>query len=166
MKFTKKKITILLTTLTIFLAGINYLLFGYSKNSGDVAQASALPNFTELVFQTLVLLGFIILIIYIVLFLLRKYVYKSQGGNSGNALEILNISPLIPKKSVCVVKMVDRILVLGLTESGISALTEIEDPERQDKWERALKNSASGNSSPFARQLASFLRGNKIGVKK
>lgn len=158
---TKKKLTTVFLILPLLLAGMNYILFGFGKAQTGEQNAPAGLNFTELVLQSLVFLGFIILLIYGIVYFLKKVVYKNHNQQSSHAFEILSITPLIPKKSLCVVKMVDRILVLGLTETGISPVTQIDNPDQRKEWETAFKNPVGANATTFATHLSKLLRVNK-----
>lgn len=157
MKGKRVKITIVLSGLALVFAGFNYLLLANSRIQQDPEPSSSAPNISSLVLQTIAFVGLIIILIYASIYILRRFVYNRPHGRSGSALKILNISPLIPKKSVCVVKMVDRILVLGLTETAISPLAEIKDPETRNEWEKALELPSSRSSSAFAKKLSSLM---------
>ncbi len=160
-KKTRKKTTIVLVVIAFLMAGMNYILFGHGQVPGEQQSPATGLNLTELIFQSIILLGFIILLIYFTLYLLKRFVYKNPAQYSNNAFEILSITPLIPKKSLCVVKMVDRILVLGLTETQISPITQIDNPDQRREWETAFRNSSGSTARSFSGQLEKILRGNK-----
>ncbi|MCH8124653.1 flagellar biosynthetic protein FliO [candidate division KSB1 bacterium] len=160
-KKTRKKITIVLVVLAFLMAGVNYILLGHGQVPAEQQSPATVPNFTELIFQSIILLGFIILLIYFILYLLKRFVYKNPAQHSNNAFEILSITPLIPKKSICVIKMVDRILVLGLTENAISPITQIDNPDQRREWEAAFKNSGGSTARSFSAQLEKIFRGIK-----
>lgn len=133
------------------------LLSGHPVVRGATGQNSAVPGFWGLAFKTMILLGFVIVLIYVVLFLLKRFVYRQHFIGSSDLIEVLNFMPLAAKKSLCVVKVVDRILVLGFSETGMTKLTEIEDPETQKRWLERFGRPAGRRSSSFATQLQNFL---------
>ena len=151
------KAALVLIILLLLLSGASYIILANQQKATAVENTGAVPGFGELMFKTLVLLGFIIILIYVILYLLRRFVYKKNYGTAINAVEVLQIVPLIAKKSVCVVKVVDRILVLGISESGISKLSEIDEPEQQQKWISQFNTAPARKSLNFAEQLQGFL---------
>jgi flagellar biogenesis protein FliO len=160
---TKKKrtrLTLILGGAAVMVAGINYLVFGRVQVQPDPENIGTSPDFSNLAFQTIALMGLIILLIYVVVSVMRRFLYNRSPGRGNSAFEILSVSPLIPKKNVCVVKMVDRILVLGLTDAGISPLTEIVDPETRHAWENAFRAQAAP-SGIFAEKLNKLIQGSR-----
>lgn len=160
-KLSKKRKTVLLIVFLLFLSGVNYLLLGKPQQTNELSSANSVPNFWGLAFKTIVLLGFVILLIYAVLYLLRRFVYRSTFVKSSKAIEILETVPLLQKKSMCIVKVVDRILVLGISESNVNTLTVIEEPEKLQQWESKLGVKAVKNGGSFAKQLENLLKRNK-----
>jgi len=157
----KAKGTILLIITMFFFSGAYFLLFGKQSQNGTVSQSGSSPNFLILVFKTILLLGFIIILIYGILYLLKRFVYQKNFGKSSKSIEMLEFSPLVGKKSLCVIKVVDRILVLGVSESGINKLSEINDVEVQEKWLTSLNPQSVKKSGNFAEHLQNFLGHNK-----
>ncbi len=73
----------------------------------------------------LILLGF---------YLLKRYGHKAGlGMGSGNRLKIMEALSLGPKKSVIVVRFLNKDLVLGVTDSNINLLTENQVDEQGDQ---------------------------------
>ena len=142
-------------------SGTYFLLFGRQYQDGTVIQSDSSPSFLVLLFKTILLLGFIIVLIYGILYLLKRFVYQKNFGKSSKSIEMLEFSPLIGKKSLCVVKVVDRILVLGVSESGINKLSEIDDVEVQKKWLSSLNPQPVKKSGNFAEYLQNFIGHNK-----
>ena len=63
---------------------------------------------------------------------------QQQLGYGGRVLSHL---PLGPNRSVCVVEMADRVLLLGVTEHSITLLSEITDAAEIDKLRREPSSS-------------------------
>ena len=66
-----------------------------------------------------------------VLWFIKKYSYQSRTTNNlGVDVNVLSSKMILPKKYISVVKVKDRLLVLGVSESSINLLKEFEvDPE-------------------------------------
>ena len=72
----------------------------------------------------------VILLVFAILFFVKKFVYKDFTGFSKKAnlsFKILSQVSLLPKKSIFLVKVFDRILVVGVTDTAINTLSEIND---------------------------------------
>jgi len=61
---------------------------------------------------------------------LKKYIYAGKTGSSAIVdVEILGQRALQPKRAVFVLKVLNKVLVVGVSEHGMQALTELTDPE-------------------------------------
>jgi flagellar biogenesis protein FliO len=61
-------------------------------------------------------------------FVLRKYAFKGQLSNSSVVdIDLLGHRMLGPKRGIYVVKAMNKVLVVGVTEGGMSSLGEIDD---------------------------------------
>ena len=72
------------------------------------------------------------------------------SGVSGGAIRILEMQYLDPKKAVALVRVVDRVFILGYTESSLACLGELSP----DEAARVEKNGSAGASVPFGNILA------------
>lgn len=79
--------------------------------------------------------------------------FQNQNTSAGGRL--LEHLPLGPNKSVCVVEIADKLLMLGVTEHQITLLGEIEDPEEIDRLRRQAVAQPVDNSA-FSSQLSSL----------
>ena len=62
-----------------------------------------------------------------VLWFVKKYSYQSRTtSNFGVDVNVLSSKMILPKKYISVVKVKDRLLVLGISESSINLLKEFE----------------------------------------
>jgi len=157
---TKGKIVFLFVIL-LFLISMNYLVLGKSPSNSEPETVNSTPSFWLLAFKTLVLLGVIILLIYAVLYLLRRFVYRSTLVKSKKAIKILDTIPLVQKKTICIVKIVDRILVLGISEASVNTLTVINTPDEIQQWESELATKTVAGTGGFANQLNNLLKRQK-----
>ena len=80
--------------------------------------------------KMLLALAVVVVCIYVAVFLLKKLMANRRGGRNGNSLlEVIETAHLDPKKSLSLVRIADKSVLLGVTENQISVLTEL-DPER------------------------------------
>lgn len=82
-------------------------------------------------FRTIVVLLIIAAMIYAFLYLLKKF---TKGrfmlkGSPADALEIVERIPLSTKQEICLLRIKNSILVLGVTEQSISVLKEMAKTE-------------------------------------
>ena len=93
----------------------------------------------------------VIVLIFVVLFFLKKFVYKDQnftgGLKSSSELKIIGHIMLQPKKYIYIIKFFDRLLVIGLTDNHINVLSEITDKETLMKIESTLSTPKNVNKS-------------------
>ena len=111
------------------------------------AADSAAPSVTEMVMPSIgrivLSLGIIILVIYATVFLLRKLSGGKVSGGRGKTIQVIEQTYLAPKKSVCLVKMADRAVLIGVTDTTISLLTELD-------WDALPHETASKANPPQA----------------
>ncbi len=83
-----------------------------------------------ILFKTLLSLAAVLALMIGVVYLLRKYVYQPGSGSSTVVpVEVLGQKALHPKRSVVVLKVMHKILVVGMSEEGMQTLTTIDDEE-------------------------------------
>ncbi|MBW7997687.1 MAG: flagellar biosynthetic protein FliO [Candidatus Glassbacteria bacterium] len=76
--------------------------------------------------MVLIVIGLLVLFLHF----LRKFLVRPLGGGSpGGQFQVIRRFHLGPKKAVTLVKFFDRLLLLGVTESSITTLAEIDDPD-------------------------------------
>lgn len=79
----------------------------------------------------------IVALLYGVLLLVKKYQFKGTRINQEN-LKVLSTIMLMPKKYLSVVKVNDKILILGLSEQNITLLQELKSEDfilnREDEF--------------------------------
>ncbi len=89
-----------------------------------------------------VALGAVLLLIAIVAWGLKRLGPKGQLG--GSAIRILSRSHLSPKQSLALIRVSDRVMLVGITPDRISHLTTFDDPVGVD----VMTASTSGNAVP------------------
>lgn len=76
--------------------------------------------------------------------LLRKYSFRGKGKDSGILkIRVLNNKMIMPKKFISVIRVEDKLLVLGLSESSITLLKEFDLPENSRTDSASLQEDES-----------------------
>ncbi len=128
--------------------------------SGAVQTAVAIPeevNIGELIAKIVFGLIFIIVLIVVLVYLMKKL----QGGSfnkltQGTEIEILEVAPLGQQQKIVSVKVLSKVLVLGVTQQSINTLTTLEDEDAQAYLREAMQTGiSSGQFSQSVNQLLS-----------
>ena len=95
----------------------------------------------------LIVIGLLILFLHF----LRKIVSRPMGGaaSAGEHFQVLQQFHMGPKKSISLVKVYDRILILGVTETTITNLLEIEEEEEVEQILTRLAGSRKEQQASF-----------------
>ncbi|MCL5025291.1 MAG: flagellar biosynthetic protein FliO [Chloroflexi bacterium] len=97
-------------------------------------------------------LAFVVGLIYIAMWALRRYVYRDRGAIADKRpVSLLGSLSLSPNRTVYVLEVGRKVIVVGATQNQLSMLTEITDPEAMDEL-RAQQTEA-----PLADQFSSLL---------
>ena len=63
------------------------------------------------------------------MFLIKKYGISLKGNKTGSvAINVLSSQMIMPKKFISVVKVDDKLLVLGVSDHSITLLKELDEP--------------------------------------
>ncbi len=118
---------------------------------------SAMPSLARMI-SALVL---VIACIYGGIYLLKRFTTRSSGRGSARSLEVLETAGIAPKKTVSLVRVGDKAVLVGVTDNGISLLCELtpeqtseiiaaqESVAEQDHFQKAL-NTATGKIRAFS----------------
>lgn len=78
-------------------------------------------------------LAVVIIAIYLGLFLLKKMMGKKYSGNKkNNVLEVLETTYIGPKKSISLIRIAGKSVLVASTETQISMLTEMDSDETKE----------------------------------
>lgn len=127
------------------------------------AAAAAVPDRSS-TGSLLTTCGALGLVVMLVLGLARAWKQRggvASGGLNDAVFEILGTRRLTVKQSIQLVRVGSRILVLGLSESGIETLSEITDPQEVEHLAdacRATKTDSAGR--PLRAMYDQFVRQN------
>ena len=96
-------------------------------------EITELPNFTDMILKSIFSLSVVIVLIIGFVMFIKKFVYNRSGSNISNGLiQVINTTYIAPKKSIHLVKIMDRILVIGITENQMQTLAEFKEEEIPD----------------------------------
>lgn len=101
----------------------------------------------KLIFPLLI----ISLMLYGLLVFVKKYSFK-RGGKTLQDIKVLSNQMIMPKKFLSVVKVKDKLLILGISENNINLLKEIEADET-DLIPEASPNMHQGFADLFKKHL-------------
>ena len=100
-----------------------------------------------------------------IVIVLRKYANKSQGSNpSVVSVEVLGHRMITQKRSVHVLKVLNKIIVVGVTEGGMTSLGEIDDDGslREVDNRMALRSQNPSQFSAFVEKYVGSLLPNGL----
>ena len=134
-----------------FLAAPAWGQNGNNPKSSEKSQLSdlELPNLWLIGLQMLLWLSIVVVLIFISVWLMKKLMRPGNQFNSQKPINLLCQETIGPNRSVCFVRVLDRIHVIGVTNTQISHLSTLEDHEIDavDRWlengvllEHRLKN--------------------------
>lgn len=117
---------------------------------------SVLPSLTRIGVSLAIIVG----IIYLSVFFLRKLSGSKLGGQKGTTIQVIEHAYLGPKKSVCLIRLADRAVLVGVTETNISVLTELDWTSLPQATIEKTVRSSSGFQG-FLNDAAGKLFGNR-----
>lgn len=109
----------------------------WAQTAADTsAAAHKLPETSQplnmgwMLFKTAAVLALIIVLIFVSVYLLKKYVYRGfTSADNSDWIKVLSQFQIQPKKFIALVQVFDRLLVVGITDASIRTLSEISDPQ-------------------------------------
>lgn len=90
------------------------------------------PGVYSAVAKMLSALGVVILLAYGALYALRRMMGKRHGGGSNSSLEVLQTTHVGQHKTISLVRVGQRSVLVGVTDQQISTLTELDAQETED----------------------------------
>ena len=144
----------------------------YLRDYSEIASAPAAAPWWSMTFDLVVKLGLVIGLIYLTMWALRTYVLGPQarkrlGNRLSGRMDVLDTTVLAPNRTLYLVEVADRVLVLGATGTSLSTLSEIREPEAID----LLKKRADGDepdeaeAPSFAAQFKALTEQTPLGDK-
>lgn len=128
----------------------------------DVGTSSLIQESMPSLARILAALLVIIVVIYLGVFLLRRMSGNRLGSGRGKTIQVIEQTYLAPKKSVCLLKLADRAVLIGITDAAITLLTELEWDSLPPEVVKKLAESPAGFSG-FLNDAAGKLFGGRSG---
>ncbi len=111
-------------------------------------QSSNQFNFIKLITKTSGYLAVIVALIFGLVYLMKKYVYnKKDSGVNAGAVRVISSTFVSPKKSIMMVEAIGRILLVSVTDSNMSLLTEMNKGDYDDFMENAAKEEKDSKTA-------------------
>jgi flagellar biogenesis protein FliO len=125
-------------------AGESLGLFSYTEPLTQNKENSIFPTLLRVILSLLLIVG----VIYLLVFLFKKSILQKRVAGKNNMLNILDRSYIDAKRFICLAEVAGRIIVLGVTDSQIQLLSEINDEQmvRFIKEQNLQKNIKPGSS--------------------
>ena len=113
-----------------------------------------LPALFKMISALAITLGVMIIAVYG----FKKAINKSTGGiTDGESIKVLATRYLGPKKSIVLIDVLGKILLIGIASGNISLLTEINDSDLIEQIRPA--GSKKGETIPFMHHLKRLFPG-------
>jgi len=140
------------------LLGAAYSYASAGVDSTDFLLSESTQSDLNSVLETvkfLAALGLTLVLLVVVLVLLRK-IMRGRGaqGVRGAAVQVLDIQHIDPKKTIALVRVLDRVLIVGCAEHSLTNLGEL-SPDDIGRL-NVIKDSSVLNSGVFKAILARF----------
>lgn len=118
------------------------------------------PSLLKIISALAVTVGVMIVVAY----LFKKIVKKGGGAiNGGELIKTLSVKYLGPKSSIMLIDVLGNIMVIGVSSSKISLLTEIVDSESLEQLKDI--HGQEGKSVSFSDCLKGLLKSNSSKLK-
>ncbi len=125
----------------------------YEPMTGKSAAAASL-------IKMLVALAVVIVCIYVGIFLLKKLMARSHIGHGGNSLlEVIETAYIDPKKSLSLVRVADKSVLIGVTDNQISVLTELDPQHTMSAVQQSSQQKSEDGFMSMLRSASDKLRG-------
>lgn len=97
-------------------------------NSYENSKVPELPNLGSMIFKGLFSLVIVFALIIGFALFLKKFVYNRNGFHvSGGLVKVVSTTFIGPKKSIHLIKVMDKILVVGVTDTQMQTLAEFKE---------------------------------------
>jgi flagellar protein FliO/FliZ len=107
----------------------------------------------------------VILSIYFCVFLLKKFMSRGYGGaRKDRLLEVIESTYVGPKKTVSLVRVADRSVLIGVTDQSISVLTELDSEKTASLVSVDVQVEESAGFAGFLRSASARIK--EIGTKR
>ncbi|RMF69100.1 MAG: hypothetical protein D6743_02495, partial [Calditrichaeota bacterium] len=120
------------------------------------ADATAYPSLTALWFKTLGILSAFAVVIYLFVRLMKQTLYPAAGNEQSMQIRVLTSTPLGPKKSLHLVNALGSLLLVGVTDSQITVLMQVESDQIDNETRKLLEQSRTQSKPDFKKLLSNW----------
>jgi len=110
------------------------------------------PSMFSTSVRMIISLLIIIALIYVVVYILKRYSYPTNPGTS-ELIKVVSFSYLNPKEMLYLVKVGEKLLLLGVTPNNINLITEFNESEFEEGFKENLKNIEGKHIKTVAEEL-------------
>ena len=115
---------------------------------------------TSSIIKMITALGVVIVCIYVGIWLLKKLTNRRHSsGRKAFMLEVLETAYIDPKKSLSLVRVADRSVLIGVTDNQISVLTELDTELTKAAMEAASKGTQGESFSTMLKSATQKIAG-------
>ncbi len=127
----------------------------YKPAGTSVGSGAATVSIIKMLAALVVVIG----CIYLAIYLLKKLMGRRYTGNrKDHLLEILETAYIDPKKSLSLVRVADRSVLIGVTDNQISMLTELDSEKTQTITSMADSSRQTGGFGDMLRSASNRLK--------
>ncbi len=110
------------------------------------------PNMISTSIRMILSLLIIIALIYLLIYILKKYSYSTNMGGGG-IIKVISFSYIRSKEALYLVKVGNKLLLLGVTSNNISLITELEEGDFDLEFKENVKRMENKNIKTVAEEL-------------
>lgn len=119
------------------------------RRDGPTTFGKGIWEWVNLLLGLLVVVG----LIFLARYLLRRFGAQGRPTGASKVIEVLARSPLTSKHQLFLVRMSERLVLLGCGPQGLTALSEVTEPEEMARLLAAVEDSKSSSfTSIFKRK--------------
>jgi flagellar biogenesis protein FliO len=146
----------------------NSALTYISKQTTEPAQQTEPPSYFDSQLPPMFKLGsalvIVLISIYGGIFLLKKMMGRKYSGNRQHELlEILETTFVAPKKSVTLLRVADKSVLIGTTETNISVLTELDSAKTKEILAQIQSEPVGESFTGMFKSAAERIREMRVG---
>lgn len=108
--------------------------------------------------ETVAVVAGLTLLLYFGLKWYRSAIYGKNAGRQKTQITLLGSSIIAPKKSVSVVRVLDHLLVLGLSDENMNVLLDVPVEDLSDELKQSLGRSQNVSGASFKNLLDSWMK--------
>lgn len=159
----------ILYAIIILLLSFQELSFGQTADSSTVGQSATEISwnkeqegneisFVKALVKGLGALFIILALIYGFVWILRFFMNKKSFGNpTSDQIRVLSTTYIAPKKSVALLQVYEKAILIGVSEDSMTTLTELDEEGEWKQLIRVERPNSEGESS-FSQKLSKALR--------